>query len=236
LIVPAVPGIVNLLKDSNSSVCFAGARALSTLSEQLEAEFLHLIGSAIPEIVYLLKDSRWSVRSACAKALSSFSAQREFRNLISRAIPEIVDLLKDKDDSVRRRSADALSQFWKQDYSLQNVFPTINFILLSPEADLYAVSICTRIFASHAFNDFFRHKILQILLVAFDCLYFPDGSRRSRGLKVIQVLAEYATFAPILREIWAIYSFARNFLSITRVEDISFFVEQMHIYGVLKSI
>lgn len=41
------------------------------------------------------------------------------------------------------------------------------------------------------FVDFFRDKIVQILIVTFERLYFPDGSRRARGLAVIQVLAEY---------------------------------------------
>jgi hypothetical protein len=104
------------------------------------------------------------------------------------------------------------------------------------------------------FVDFFRYKIVQILIVTFECLYFPDGSRRTRGLAVIQVLAEYGrylysrakvvdllnaflvTFAPILHEIWTIYSFARDVLSITRLEDINFFVQQMDIHGLLKSI
>jgi len=156
--------------------------------------------------------------------------------LIGPAIPEIVNLLKDSDSLVREASADALSQFLEQDYCLQDVFPTIISILLSPDADLHTVPVCTRIFARHAFNNFFRDKIVQILICTFDCLYFPDGSRRARGLEVIQVLAEYATFGPILHEIWAIYSFARDILSITRLEDIKFFVEQMQIHGVLKSV
>ena len=96
---------------------------------------------------------------------------------------------------------------------------------------------------------------MKILIFTFDCLYFLDGSHRTRGLQVIEVLAEYGrclyfsakvvhlltylflvTFAPILHEIWAIYSFAHNVLSITRLEDIKFFVEQMQTYGMLKSI
>jgi hypothetical protein len=96
---------------------------------------------------------------------------------------------------------------------------------------------------------------VQILIVTFECLYSSDGTRKTRGLQVIEVLAEYGrclylsakvidlltylfsvTFAPILHEIWAIYSFTRNVLSITRLEDIKFFVEQMHTYAVLTSI
>jgi hypothetical protein len=39
------------------------------------------------------------------------------------------------------------------DYCLQDLFPTIVYILLSlGEEDTHAVRICTRIFASHAFN------------------------------------------------------------------------------------
>ena len=42
------------------------------------------------------------------------------------------------------------------DYCLQDVFSNIIHILLSPsEEDLGGVSVCTQIFASHAFNGRF---------------------------------------------------------------------------------
>ena len=62
----------------------------------------------------------------------------------------------------------------------------------------------TRPKASHIYNfdspllqlftdvpDYFRDKIVKVLMFAFDCLYFEGGARRTRGLSVIEVIADY---------------------------------------------
>jgi HEAT repeat len=91
LISPAVPEIVNLLKDGDRRIHIACADALSTLSERgkpinilglillmtIIAEFRSLIEPAIPVIVNLLKDNDEEVRWACTSALSKLSGQGE---------------------------------------------------------------------------------------------------------------------------------------------------------------
>ena len=37
---------------------------------------------------------------------------------------------------------------------------------------------------------FFNDKIVKVLMFAFDCLYFEGGARRTRGLSVIEVIAD----------------------------------------------
>jgi HEAT repeat protein len=91
LIAPAVPKIVNLLKDGDREIHIACADALSTLSERgkpvnllgvillmmITAEFRPLIEPVIPVIVNLLQDNDRLVRRACTNALSKLSGQGE---------------------------------------------------------------------------------------------------------------------------------------------------------------
>jgi hypothetical protein len=86
----------------------------------------------------------------------------EFRHLIAPAFPGLVNLLQDSYPDVRQAVGAALLQFSEQrvlihpDYCLQDAFPIIFNILLSFDpADAHTVPICTRIFASHAFNGNF---------------------------------------------------------------------------------
>ena len=140
LIATAIPEFVNLLKDSNVAVRWAGKDTLSQLSEQgktpklsdvpllmmIIAEFQPSIASAIPAIVKLLKHNGAEVRQIAAYTLSQLSEQgktvkssdvallmtiiAEFRSLIAAAIPEIIKLLKHTGWEVRQAGVDALSQ------------------------------------------------------------------------------------------------------------------------------
>ena len=87
LIAPAIPKIVNLLKDGDRQIHIACANALSTLSERgkslnslglvllmtITAEFRPLIEPAIPAIVNLLQDNDGPVRQVCTNVLSKLS-------------------------------------------------------------------------------------------------------------------------------------------------------------------
>jgi uncharacterized protein (UPF0147 family) len=102
VIAPAIPGIVNLLKDDDLRIHVACADTLSTLSERgksgnlsgptlltgmtLKAEFRPLIEPAIPGIVNFLKSSEWKVRSAGTNALSKLSEQGETANFSGQAL------------------------------------------------------------------------------------------------------------------------------------------------------
>ena len=97
VIAPAIPGIVNLLKDGDWHIHVACADTLSTLSERgksgnlsgptlltgmtLKAEFRLLIEPAIPGIVNFLKSSERTVRLAGTDALSKLSGHGETANL-----------------------------------------------------------------------------------------------------------------------------------------------------------
>ena len=148
-IATAIPQFVNLLKDSDEVVRWAGKDTLSQLSEQgktvklsdiallmtIIAEFRPLIGHAIPEIVQLLKHNGSVVRETAANTLSQLSEQgktaklfniallmtiiAEFRPLIATAIPEFVNLLKDSNGVVRWAAKNALSQLSKQGKSVK---------------------------------------------------------------------------------------------------------------------
>ncbi|KAF8500082.1 armadillo-type protein, partial [Hysterangium stoloniferum] len=133
-IVPAIPDIVALLKDSDNHVRSITAHTLARFSEQ--AEFRPTIADAIPGIVALLtdsddlirstgalavvmfsdQDSAHSVRSSTVSALAKFSEQGAGR-ISSRhcpAIPDIVALLKDSDEVVRSRGVSELAKFSEQ--------------------------------------------------------------------------------------------------------------------------
>jgi hypothetical protein len=102
VITPAIPGIVNLLKDDDEAIQIACADALSTLSERgkpinlsgltlltgmtLKAEFRPLIEPAIPGIVSFLNSGERAVRLAGTNALSKLSGQGETANLSGQAL------------------------------------------------------------------------------------------------------------------------------------------------------
>jgi hypothetical protein len=102
VITPAIPGIVNLLKDGDETIQIACADALSTLSERgnpinlsgltlltgmtLKAEFRPLIEPAIPGIVNFLKSSELTFCRAGTNALSKLSGQGETANLSGQAL------------------------------------------------------------------------------------------------------------------------------------------------------
>jgi HEAT repeat protein len=96
LIVPAIPKIVNLLKDSDKTIRIASVNALSTFSAHgKDSQF---IGSTLLMIIIA-----------------------EFRHLIAPAIPAIVDLLRDNDLDVFWAGADALYQLSKQGVSVNRL-------------------------------------------------------------------------------------------------------------------
>ena len=144
LIEPAIPEIVNLLKNGDPEVRGAGTYTLCKLLGQGETanfigssllmniivEFQPLIDTTIPGIVDLLKHNNGEVREAGADTLSKLSEQSKtanllgltllmkmiakFRPLIVHAIPGIVELLKDRDLSICITCANALSTFSAQ--------------------------------------------------------------------------------------------------------------------------
>jgi hypothetical protein len=97
VIAPAIPGIVNLLKDGKWRIQIACVDALSTLSERgkpinlsgltlltgmtLKAEFRPLIEPVIPGIVNFLKSGERAFCWAGTDALSKLSEQGETANL-----------------------------------------------------------------------------------------------------------------------------------------------------------
>jgi HEAT repeat protein len=94
LIAPAIPEIIELLKDSDWRIRIACAYAVSTLSKEgktvdisglillmtVIAEFRHLIKPAIPGIVNLLHDGDCKVRDAVVNTLLELSRQGEMAN------------------------------------------------------------------------------------------------------------------------------------------------------------
>ena len=93
LIVPAIPKIVNLLKDPDETIRMAAVNALSTFSAH--GKTVQFIGSPLLMIIIA-----------------------EFRDLIHPAIHAIVHLLKDNEVDVCLAGADALDQLLKQGMSV----------------------------------------------------------------------------------------------------------------------
>ncbi|KAJ7898730.1 hypothetical protein B0H13DRAFT_2337386 [Mycena leptocephala] len=81
-----------------------------------------------------------------------------------------------------------------------------------------------------------RDMILEILNLTMKSLYFLDPLHRQRGVYIITVLTKYAIFAPMLHEIWAIYSFTQDFLTNASVEQATTLVNEMALYGILKTL
>jgi HEAT repeat protein len=139
LIATAIPEFVNLFKDSDWDVRWAGKNALSQLSKQRKmvkssdvallmtiiVEFRPFIGPAIPEIVKLLKHNGAEIRQTAAYTLLRLSEQgkiaklsnvamlmttiAEYRPFIATAIPEILELLKDREWELCLAGVNALS-------------------------------------------------------------------------------------------------------------------------------
>ncbi|KAJ7189613.1 hypothetical protein GGX14DRAFT_580530 [Mycena pura] len=75
---------------------------------------------------------------------------------------------------------------------------------------------------------------LEILTLTMKSLYSLDPKR---GVCIISVFLKYAVLAPMLHEIWAIYSFTQNFLTSTSVEQTTNLVNDiMAFYGILKTL
>ncbi|KAJ7315188.1 armadillo-type protein [Mycena albidolilacea] len=233
----SIPQIVDLLKDNSMYVRRAGANVLAKLSKQ--AEFRESIWPSIPKIVDLLKDNSELVRMAGAKALAKLSEQAEFREYIQPSIPQIVELLKDPDISVRTAGVEALAKLSDQgDLCHSLCLPELRFYIPSLLTDptLPIVSASAELFAHLVVQDHLRDMILEILTLTMKSLYSLDPLHQSRGVHIITVLAKYAIFAPTLHEIWAIYSFTQDFLTNTSVEQATTLVNEMALYGVLKTL
>jgi HEAT repeat protein len=85
----SIPQVVDLLRDNDMFVGWAGAEALAKLSEQ----------------------GNISVQSSVA---SLMSVAAEFQESIRPSIPQIVDLLKDNDSSVCKAGEEALAKLSEQ--------------------------------------------------------------------------------------------------------------------------
>jgi HEAT repeat protein len=88
----AIPGLLKLVEDSDSSVRRRAAEALGKIGDS----------QAIPGLFKLVEDSDYSVRSSAAEALGKIGD--------SQAIPGLLKLVEDSDYSVRSRAADALGK------------------------------------------------------------------------------------------------------------------------------
>ncbi|KAJ7221286.1 hypothetical protein GGX14DRAFT_558784 [Mycena pura] len=141
---PAIPMVVELLKDSNPDVRRAALDSLSGLGAQAEfqleiqpaipmgctciplvLEHKQEIWPAIPMVVELLKDSYSTVRQAALESLSGLGARVEFQQEIRPAIPIVVELLKDSQSSVCRAALQYLSGLQVGAQDIEIVFITI---------------------------------------------------------------------------------------------------------------
>uniref|UniRef100_UPI0039C74D19 HEAT repeat domain-containing protein n=1 Tax=Scytonema sp. PCC 10023 TaxID=1680591 RepID=UPI0039C74D19 len=93
------PKLVELLKDSDTSVRYAAVKALGQMQAKEYA----------PKVVELLKDSNSDVRNTAANALGQMQA-KEYA-------PKLVELLKGSDLSVRYAAAEALGQMQAKEYA-----------------------------------------------------------------------------------------------------------------------
>jgi HEAT repeat protein len=93
----AIPKLIALLQDNNSTVRGNAATALATLQVQ----------EAIPKLIALLEDNYSTVRSSAATALATLQVQE--------AIPKLIALLEDNNSDVRSNAATALGRLQAQE-------------------------------------------------------------------------------------------------------------------------
>jgi HEAT repeat protein len=92
-----IPGLLKMVKDSDSSVRRSAADALGKIGSE----------TVISALIQLVEDSDSSVRRRTAKALGKIGSET--------AIPALLKLVKDSDSFVRRSAAEALGKIAKKD-------------------------------------------------------------------------------------------------------------------------
>ncbi|KAJ7853210.1 armadillo-type protein [Mycena leptocephala] len=236
-IVDSIPKLVALLTDSDSNVRAAGADTLAKLSE-IDG-FRPTIVNCFPRLVTLLTDSDSNARTAGAGILAKLSEKDEFRPaIVVSSIPKLVTLLSNSNVNVRLAAVDALAKLSeKADISNSLALSDIHHIfpILLQDSNLIPPT-CAHLFACLVTQGHLREMIVDILTLSLDALYSRDNKHSKRGADLIAVFTEYNTFAPILREIWPLYSFTQDFLLNVSLEQTNLLVHQMEFYGILKTL
>ncbi|RKY29568.1 MAG: hypothetical protein DRP68_07185, partial [Candidatus Omnitrophota bacterium] len=88
--VPAIPYLIEALKDKDSNVRKAAVEALGKIDSK----------KAVPPLIEALKDENWDVRSTAAEVLGKIGSQE--------AIPHLIETLKNENNYVRYKAAEAL--------------------------------------------------------------------------------------------------------------------------------
>ncbi|KIM22723.1 hypothetical protein M408DRAFT_280863 [Serendipita vermifera MAFF 305830] len=109
MILPAIPSLIELLKDYGARD--AAVSSLTKLTERVE--FRSAIIPSIPVLFKHLKDYWVPVRSFAASTLTRLSEQEASQAILS-LIPSLFELLKDEDSDIRSTTVSVLTNLAKQ--------------------------------------------------------------------------------------------------------------------------
>lgn len=104
---PAVPALINTLKNKNQLVRCGAIEALGGTGNE----------KAVPHLMDLLKDENDEIRGTTVEALGKIED--------ARVIPALITILKDKNDEIRRRSASALANFAEKGVDISAAVPSL---------------------------------------------------------------------------------------------------------------